>query len=369
MNRPKFHWGILSTAQIARKIWLAIRNSQCGEVAAVASRERARARRFIADCQAAAPFKTMPTALGSYEELINAPEIDALYIPLPTGLRKEWVIRAAEAGKHVLCEKPCAVTVADLREMLAACRKNGVQFMDGVMFMHTRRLARMRKILDDGRTVGDIRRISTAFNFNSDAKFFAGNIRTHSGLEPQGTLGDQGWYCIRFALWAMQWQLPERVTGRILSSVVRPARTPPVPTEFSGELYFPGGASCDFYCSFVTALQQRAIISGTRGSMAIHDFVLPFEGRELVFETGRMDYKFIGCDAFMETGPRRWKTAEHSNSHPTAQEANLIRNFTKQAQSGKLSAHWPEISLKTQQVLEACLKSARAGGNVVKLVA
>jgi predicted dehydrogenase len=366
MSKRRFRWGILSTAQIARKFWLAIRESGAGEVVAVASRDRQKAAHFIADCQKAVPFAQSPVALGSYEALIAAKDVDALYIPLPTGLRKEWVIRAAKAGKHVLCEKPCAVIAADLKVMLAACRKNKVQFMDGVMFMHTRRLALMRRVLDDGKSVGQIRRISSAFNFNSDAKFFAGNIRTHGSLEPQGTLGDQGWYCIRFALWAMRWQLPGRVTGRILSSFARPGAKP-VPTEFSGELFFPGGASSDFYCSFVTELQQRAIISGTRGSLTIHDFVLPFKGNKLAFETRKMDYQFIGCNAFMETEKKIWQTAEASNSRPDAQETNLIRNFTRQAQSGKLSAFWPEISLKTQIVLDACLASAQAGGKVVRV--
>jgi predicted dehydrogenase len=92
-------------------------------------------------------------------------EIEAVYIPLPTGLRKEWVLRAAAAGKHVLSEKPCAVSVADLREMIEACRKHRVQFMDGVMFMHSRRLPRLREILEDGRSVGQVRRITSAFSF------------------------------------------------------------------------------------------------------------------------------------------------------------------------------------------------------------
>jgi len=86
-----------------------------------------------------------PLAYGSYEELLDATDVDAIYIPIPTGVRKEWVIRAAQAGKHVLCEKPCAVTVADLEEMIDACRRHRVQFMDGVMFMHSRRLERVRR--------------------------------------------------------------------------------------------------------------------------------------------------------------------------------------------------------------------------------
>src|SRR5687767_12355322 len=100
-------WGILGTANIARKNWKAIRNSGNGLLTAVASRELGRSRQFIAECQAAAPHPEPPRALGSYDELIRAKDVDALYIPLPTGLRKEWVLRAAAAGKHVVCEKPC----------------------------------------------------------------------------------------------------------------------------------------------------------------------------------------------------------------------------------------------------------------------
>jgi predicted dehydrogenase len=367
MKKPKLRWGILSTAQIGRKVWQAIRRSQNGVVAAVASRDLARCERYITECQAEVPFAQMPRAVGSYEELIKADDLDALYIPLPTGLRKEWVLRAAAAGKHVLCEKPCAPSVADLREMLAACRRHRVQFMDGVMFMHTKRLQRMRAVLDDGKSVGKIRHITTAFQFNTTKEFFKTNIRADSRLEPQGTLGDQGWYCIRIALWAMNWQLPERVSGRILSSVTKPRGAAPTPTEFSGELFFPGGASCDFYCSFITALEQRVNISGMLGSLSLTDFVLPFQGSELAFDTGRMDYKFVGCDAYMVPSPRRWKVREHGHSHADAQEVNMIRNFTKQAQSGRLDHFWPGVSLKTQQVLDACLQSARAGGHVVEL--
>jgi len=82
---------------------------------------------------------------------------------LPTGLRQEWVLRAAQAGKHVVCEKPCATSVADLQEMVEACRLHGVQFMDGVMFMHSQRLPLLRKVLDDGQNVGEVRRITSAF--------------------------------------------------------------------------------------------------------------------------------------------------------------------------------------------------------------
>ena len=140
-------WGIIGTAEIARKNWQAIRLSGNGVVAAVASREVARARSFIDDCQARVPFPAPPRAYGSYRELLEDPGIDAVYLPLPTGLRKDWVIEAAEAGKHVVCEKPCAVSLADLQEMTAACERHRVQFMDGVMFAHSARPPEIRKLL------------------------------------------------------------------------------------------------------------------------------------------------------------------------------------------------------------------------------
>jgi len=171
MNGNHFRWGILGTAQIARKNWRAIRDSG-NPIVAVASRHLERSRRFIAECQAEVPFETIPEAYGSYESLLASPAVDAVYIPLPTGLRKEWVLRAAAAGKHIVSEKPCAVSVADLREMLEACRRHRVQFMDGVMFMHSPRLAKIREILDDGQNVGEVRRISSAFSFYVGGNFF-----------------------------------------------------------------------------------------------------------------------------------------------------------------------------------------------------
>ena len=210
MEKPLLRWGILGTANIAQKNWKAIWNSQNGRVAAVASRDLQRSRRFIKACQAQVPFGPAPRAFGSYEELLAAPEIDAVYIPLPTGIRGHWVKRAAAAGKHVICEKPCATSVVELVEMLDTCQRNRVQFMDDVMFMHSRRLERIREVLDDGQTIGPIRRITSAFTFRAEEEFFVSNIRAQSDLEPDGCLGDLGWYCIRFALWAMNWKVPQQ---------------------------------------------------------------------------------------------------------------------------------------------------------------
>jgi predicted dehydrogenase len=366
-HQQPIRWGILGTAQIARKNWKAILNSGNGIVAAVASRDLRRCRQLVAECQREAPFERVPQTLGSYSELLTAPDVDAVYIPLPTGLRKEWVMRAAASGKHVVCEKPCARSAGELRDMLEACRRSRVQFMDGVMFVHSRRLARVREVIDDGNSIGRIRRIATHFSFCAAQDFFHGNIRMQSELEPQGCVGDLGWYCLRFILWTMNGQLPREVTGRILSQQAGAGSAYPVPTEFSAELRFEGGASAGCYCSFLTENQQTASVSGTKGYLAIPDFVLPFQGSSQGFEVFNTVFDVEGCDFAMKPNRRRLSVAEHGNSHPTAQESNLFRNFNDQIQSGQLTEEWPSNALKTQQVMDACLESAHAGGRAVLL--
>ena len=355
----KLRWGILGAANIARKNWKAIRNSGNSTVVAVASRDLKRSRAFIDQCQAEAPMETTPKALASYEELVAARDVDAVYIPLPTGIRKEWVIRCAEAGKHIVCEKPCAASVADLREMLAVCRDRKVQFMDGVMFMHSRRLERLRRVLEDQSSVGRIKRITSAFSFLAEDDFFSQNIRGNSALEPHGCLGDLGWYCIRLALTLMGEELPGRVIGRILSETSGRNSPAPVPTEFSGELLFNNGVSSGFYCSFLSANEQWAQVTGDRGCVHMSDFVLPFLGNEVAFETISAEFNVSGCDFNMEARRERFAVPEHSNSYPDSQETNLFRNFAAQVLSGALNEAWPDMALKTQVVMNACLQSAR----------
>ncbi len=367
MNEKILRWGILGCANIARKNWKAIWNSRNCRITAVASRDLDRSRRFIQECQAQAPFEPAPRPFGSYEELLADKGVDAVYIPLPTGLRGTWVKRAAEAGKHVVCEKPCAVSVAELDEMLEACRRNHIQFMDGVMFMHSRRLKRIREVLADGQTVGPVRRITSAFSFRAPEEFFLSNIRAKSETEPLGCLGDLGWYCIRFALWALDWKLPQRVVGHVLSEFQHQGSQLPVPTEFSAELFYENGVTSSFYCSFLTETEQWAHVSGMRGLLRLPDFVLPFSGDETVFETGNPVFNVQGCDFEMLPHHRRWAVTERSHSDPTAQESQLYHRFADQVASGEVSPFWPEIASKTQRVMMACRESSLAQGRPVSM--
>lgn len=367
MSERLCRWGILGAAEIARKNWQAIRLSGNGTVTAVASRTAEKAQKFVAENQAHIPFPTVPAAVGSYDELLTRSDIDAVYIPLPTGLRKEWVIKAAQAGKHVLVEKPVGVTTADVRDMLAACQKSGVQFMDGVMFMHSQRLQKLRSVIDDGSSIGRLRRIAMQFSFNAGDEFLSNNIRVSSNLEPQGCLGDLGWYTIRFALWTMNYQLPLRVTGRLLDEAKRADSPTTVPLEFSAEMLFGDGVSASFYNSFQTENQQWAHLSGTKGFVHVPDFVLPFFGSEVAFTVSQAAFHVTGCDFNMEDHTRRESVREYSNSETNAQETNLFRTFNHQVLSKRVDPHWGEIALKTQIVLDACLESARNGNKPVEI--
>jgi predicted dehydrogenase len=355
MRKQRF--GFLSTANIGRKNWKSIHDSGNSVVAAVASRDLERSRRFIEELQAEAPFEIPPVALGSYEELIASPDVDAIYIPLPTGLRKEWVIRAAEAGKHVICEKPCGLNAADVQEMVNVCKKKRVQFMDGVMFTHNRRLNRVRKILDDGKSIGQVKRITSNFSFYMAENVYDKNVRVNSRLEPAGCLGDLGWYCIRFTLWTMNWCFPREAIGRILSERRARKNLATVPMDFSAELIFDDHTSAGFYCSFAAQYQNWVHVSGTKGSLVIPDFVNPLNDHEPAFELNQKEIRVKCCDCGVK----------HSNSHAFAQKTNMIRNFSNQIRLGKLNDEWPDSALKTQKVLDACLESARNSNRPVSL--
>jgi predicted dehydrogenase len=354
----KLRIGFLSTAGIGRKNWKAIFNSGNAVVTAVASRELSKSRKFVDDCQGQFTFAKKPMALGSYEELLASPDVDAVYIPLPTGLRQKWVLRAAAAGKHVVCEKPCGVNTAGLEKMIAACARNRVQFMDGVMFMHSPRLPQIRKVLDDDKSVGGIRRISSAFNFLGHGNFPRTNIRMDGALEPAGCLGDLGWYNIRYSLWAMNWKLPHTVTGKIHSQSAATRGRVPAPAEFSGELFFDGGVSAGFYCSFIAQFQQWAVVSGEKGHLRVPDFVHMRNAPAFEVNGTEVRVKVPGA-------ARRSRSADALEmGHATAQDTWMWRNFAKRAASGKLNREWPMWALKTQIVLDACHKAARRGSPV-----
>ena len=360
-------WGILSTATIARKNWKAIFHSPSATLTAVASRDARRAKSFITKCQQQAPFAPPPRQLGDYQQLLDDKNVDAVYIPLPTGLRSEWAVKAAEAGKHVLLEKPCAIDARQLSQIIDACQAHDVQFMDGVMFMHSQRMPLLREVLQDTKRFGELRRIDTNFCFSADDEFFASNIRANHSLEPLGCLGDLGWYCLRLILWALEWQLPLHVTGELLKTTTTVADPLGIPLEFRGELVFPKNVSAGFYCSYVTAAQQWFVMSGTKTSIQAGDFVLPHQGREVAFWTSQDEFTVHECDFTMRQLRQRYAVAEDDSGTPNSQETRMFEYFSRLVCEGQRDARWSDMSLMTQQVLDATLSSARQNSQAITL--
>ncbi|XP_020594203.1 uncharacterized oxidoreductase At4g09670-like, partial [Phalaenopsis equestris] len=152
MAQP-IRFGIMGCADIARKLSRAINLSPNATIVAVGSRSEEKARRFITDN--GLPATTRPH--GSYESLLDDAEVDAVYLPLPTSIHLQWAVAAARKGKHILLEKPTALCVADLDRILEACESNGVQFMDGTMWVHHPRTAEMEEFIRSSDRFGQLK--------------------------------------------------------------------------------------------------------------------------------------------------------------------------------------------------------------------
>ncbi|MCC9641179.1 Gfo/Idh/MocA family oxidoreductase [Rhodopirellula sp. JC740] len=363
MTKSICRWGFLGAANIARKNWKAVRMSGNGVVAAVASRDVERAEAFIHDCSLECPpvitdedgnaELTRPEAVGDYEALLQRDDIDAVYIAVPTSHRKKWVLAAAAAGKHVLAEKPFAVHADDAKEMVDACRDAGVNLMDGVMFDHSARLPELKHTLTDPNVFGDLKRIQTHFSFCGDDSFEEANIRAAADLEPHGALGDLGWYCIRFTLWAAGDRLPKMVSGQ---SIVR-LDDGRVPGEFQGEMRFDDGLTAGFYCSFFSVNQQTATLSGNRGYVTLDDFVLPFNGSESSWQSHQHELFVDNCRWNFGKHSRQHGVTEHASGEADSQEVRMIRHFANQVLHHQTDSRASDIALKTQLVLDALRRS------------
>ena len=254
----KLRFGIISTSyHYSLRVHDQIVGSQKVEPVAVASRNLDRAREYAAE-------HGIARAYGSYEELLADPEIDAVFNPLPNSLHAEWVIKAAEAGKHSLCEKPMGDNAAQVREMASACQANGVLLSEAFMFRFADRNRRAREIIASGE-LGRIWAVKASFSFNIPRS--PRNIRHYPELAG-GALADAGCYtvaAVRFLLGA------EPVA--VLSSMH-------IDEEFgvdqsgSGILEFPGGPTGLITYSMEDAGTQQIEVIGFDGRMVLDQFVV-----------------------------------------------------------------------------------------------
>tara|TARA_B100000809_G_scaffold234710_1_gene252387 strand:+ start:1445 stop:2461 length:1017 start_codon:yes stop_codon:yes gene_type:complete len=324
-------WGIMGTARIATRVSRAIHAVASAEAHVIASRSGEQAASWGAE-------HDIPESTEGYQALLENDQLDAIYIPLPPSMHHEWTIKAAEHGKHVLCEKPIAMNASQAEEMAAACRENNVQLMDSTMWVHSPRAREMKQFLGSGQ-LGELSRVTSAFTIMLNP--IEDELR-YDRQRGGGSLMDLGWYNIRATLWAFG-SLPERVlgSGQYVNDV---------DMRFSATLWYPGDAMASFDCAFNLTRRKWLEITGTEGTVVCDDFLAPWDPAR----------------------PRYWThdaegdSKEHV-SEPLIQEECMVDHFCQIVRSGELDAHWPQITIDNQRVVDALDQSSRSG-KVVEMV-
>jgi predicted dehydrogenase len=327
----KVRWGVLSTAAIGvKKVIPGMQLGQYSEVTAIASRDLAKAK-------AAAAELGIAKAYGSYEELLADPDIDAIYNPLPNQLHVPWTAKAAEAGKHALCEKPLSLTVAEAESLLEVRRRTGVKIGEAFMIRSFTQWLRLQKLLRE-RRIGDLRAVTAFFSyFNNDPANIRNMVETGGGA-----LYDIGCYCIQSARTGFGTQ-PTRVVGLI-------ERDPALGTDrlTSGLMEF-GGGHATFTCSTQTIPYQRVHFVGTKGRIEIE---IPFNApkdrptRLFIDETGDIFGAGIVTEEF-----------------PTADQYTMQGDaFSKAILEGGEVPVTLEDGIANMAVIEAIFRSAETGG-------
>ena len=260
-SQRKIRWGILGLARIAREALLpAIQRSSNSVLQAVASRDGSK----LNDCRAQYPGAAFHVG---YEELLRDAEVDAVYVPLPNSLHREWTIRAAEHGKHVLCEKPLALDAAQCREMTEACAANHVWLMEAFMYRYTDRTRLVMEVLRGG-ALGEIKFIGSTF------RFLLANPASIK-LKPElggGSLYDVGCYPVNFAGMVMDEVGRGRPGGALPESMAAECvRQNGVDMIFSALLRYPSGVVASLHCGFNAQKRIFSEIIGTRGALEIPD--------------------------------------------------------------------------------------------------
>lgn len=301
----------------------AIQESETGVIRAVASRGLEKS------SSVAAEFG-IEQAYGSYEELLADPEVDAVYIPLPNHLHCEWVIRAAGAGKHVLCEKPIALNSREAAEMVEACGKAGVHLAEAYMYRHHPRIAKLQEIIASGE-IGELRSIRGTFTYN-DAEDTT-NIRFKSAWGG-GSLYDVGCYPLTAAR-LLFGEEPEAVTIQAMFSPEHDG----VDMMASGLVEFPGGRGLIFDCGMWAYNRQLLEVLGTEGRIEVP---MPFNAR------------FDDAEFYLY-GSGEPQRVEAFGANPYVQQAD---HFATAVFSGKpwIAAEDPVLNMK---LIESCLTSAR----------
>lgn len=326
MSQGKLRWGVLGCAGIAKRAVIpGIQQSQTGEVAAIASRDEQKARETAAQLN-------IPKAYGSYEAILADETIDAVYIPLPNHLHKEWTIRAAEAGKHVLCEKPIALNAEETEEMVAACAKAGVKLAEAFMYRHHPRYEMIKEIIRSGE-IGTIRGIHGAFTFNNAKD--ANNVR-YKQFMGGGSLYDVGVYPISAARFLLE-QEPQAATVHAFFSPDHDH----VDMMAAGLLEFPDSVALTFDCGMWAAGRNVLEVIGTDGRIEVPSAYVSRQNAD--------DHFFV-----IAKGERREVAVPYVNQY-ALQADDMGRSVLE----GTPQRFEPSDAVLNMKVIDACLKSAQ----------
>lgn len=328
----KVRFGIISTAAIAKDVMIpAIRRADHAEVVAIAS-ESGKSDQMAQELG-------IPKAYHSYEKLLDDPDVDAVYIPLPNSLHAEWAIKAAKKKKHVLCEKPAALSEEDVQRMIGACEENGVLFMEAFMYQFHPQHERVKQLLAAGE-IGDIKYMRAHFSFYLQDR--ETNIRMNDELGG-GSLLDVGCYCVH----SIRHILDTEPVELFAQSRFDPYRSVDLTTN--GWMKMENGVSSQFTCSFDMFFQNEYEVVGTNGKIVVTRAYRPDvdrgEGRiTVVSDDGNMREETVFGDQY----------------------AIQIEHFSLAVLEGTPLLYSPERIIKQARALDACRASMKTG-TVVRL--
>ena len=283
---PALRLGLLSTARINHQLVGGARGVEDVEVVAVGSRSRERAAAHIADLGLSEGVR----AHGSYEDVLADPEVDAVYIALPNSEHVPWSIRALEAGKHVLCEKPLSRSAAAVSEAFDVAERTGLVLTEAFMWRHHPQAQKLSALLADG-AIGEVRAVRSAFSFAGMDR--VGDLRLSAALEG-GALMDIGCYCVSGARLVLG--EPELV------SAVQVTGGEGVDVRMAAWMRFPGDLTATFECAFDLGKRDELEVLGSEGVLFLDD---PWHSKNPVIDVRRDDgFKRVECEA---SDPYGWE--------------------------------------------------------------
>ncbi len=249
MTEP-LRWGLLSTARINQAVIPPLSTSDRNKLVAVASRDGARARAYAEEWD-------IPRAFDSYEALLADPDVDVVYISLPNSLHAPWAIRAAKAGKHVLCEKPMGQTAAQVDEIVAAATGNRVVIEEAFMYRHHQQTLKVKELVDSG-AIGQVRLIRGSFTFQIESE---DDVRLNAELGGGG-IWDVGCYPISYTRYLLGRE-PVEVFGWLKRGASG------VDEMFAGQMRFEGGVVGQFDCGLRAPHREHLEVVGSEGTITV----------------------------------------------------------------------------------------------------